>query len=266
MAKIPKLYMIVGVAFVILVALFLSFQGGIPLFIISLLFAIVFGMFIYAGHIINPIITKIFKITYIKGDYEFPPGQEVIIKRSGDKFIATRFMMINIPEREEVTTRAEEREDVYIRDVENSLSTIKAPIKISLLTCTKDIGAYRESVQAKVYEYSLRIKREMEKAEPDVIRVDKWQREKEVYENLLKRLSAGVKPMAAVMYAATVAKGVTKKEAADKVIAQGKEVKAVLSNNMNAEVVDLIGEDAELCLEWERRLPTSYKEFVELTG
>ncbi len=266
MAKIPKLYMIVGVAFATLVALFISFQGGIALFIISLMLAGVSGAFIYAGHIINPFITKVFKITYIKGEYEFPPGQEVVLKRSGDKFIAARFMLINIPEREEVTTRAEEREDIYVKDVENSLSTIKAPVKLNLLTCTKDIGAYRESVQAKVYEYSLRIKREMEKAEPDVIRVDKWQREKEVYENLLKRLSAGVKPMGAVMYAMTVAKGVTKKEARDKVIAQGKEIKAVLSNNMNAEVVDLIGEDAELCLEWERRIPTTYKEFVDMTG
>jgi len=266
MAMIPKLYMIAAVIFITLIALFISFQSGLTLFAIALVLAALVGGFIYAGHVLTPIITRIFKITYTKGEYVFPPGQEVIIKREGDKFIAAKFLLINIPEREEVAGKSEERADVYLRDFESALAAITVPIKLNMLLSTKDVAAYRESIQAKVYEYSLRIKREMEKAEPDVIKISKWQKEKEDSENLLRRLASGVKPMAAVMYAMTIAKGVTMEEARDKVISNSKEIKAVLSNNLNAEVVDLIGEDAEMCLDWERTIPTSYNELIEKTG
>ncbi|MCX8200083.1 MAG: hypothetical protein N3G76_01300 [Candidatus Micrarchaeota archaeon] len=266
MPKIPRLYMIVGVAFVVLLSLFMLFQSGLPLFIIGLLLSIIIGAYLYAGHIVTPIFTKIMKITYTKGEYVFPPGQDVIIKRSGSKFIAAKYMLINIPEREEIAGKSEERAEIYMRDFEAALGAINAPIKLNLLVSTKDIAAYRESIQAKVYEASLRIKREMEKAEPDVIKIDRWQKEKEINENLLRRLASGVKPIAAVMYVMTVAKGITMDEARDKVLNQSKEIKAVLSNSFNAEIVDLVGEDAEMCLEWEYTIPTSYSELVEKTG
>lgn len=266
MAMIPRLYMIAGIVFIMLVALFLLFQAGIILFIVGLLFAAIAGAFIYVGYVLTPIVTKIFKITYMKGDYIFPPGQDVIIRKAGNKFIAAKFMMINIPEREEIAGKSEERSEVYLRDFETALSTISVPIKLNMLLSTKDITAYRESVQAKVYEYSLRIKREMEKAEPDVIKIDKWQKEKDMNENLLKRLASGVKPLATVAYVMTIAKGITKDEARDRVNSNSKEIKAVLSNNLNAEVIDLAGEDAEMCLDWEYAIPTSYNELVERTG
>lgn len=258
--------MTIGVAFVVLVSLFISFQGGLLLFIIALLLAIIAGAYLYADYILTPIFTKIMKITYTKGDYIFPPGQDVIIKRAGSKFIAAKYMLVNIPEREEIAGKSEERAEVYLRDFETALGAINSPMKLNLVLSSKDIAAYRESIQAKVYEASLRIKREMEKAEPDVIKIDKWQKEKEIGENLLRRLASGVKPMAAVMYVMTVAKGITMDEARDKALSQSKEIKAVLSNSLNAEVVDLVGEDAEMCLEWEYAIPTSYNELVEKTG
>ncbi len=266
MVMMPKLYMTAAVVLLMLIALFISFQAGLIFFIIGLLLAAVVGGFLYAGYVLTPILTKIMKITFTKGEYIFPPGQEVIIKKTGNKFIAAKYLLVNIPEREEIAGKAEERSEVYLRDFETALGAITSPIKLNMLLSTKDVGAYREGIQAKTYEFSLRIKREMEKAEPDVIKIDKWQKEKENYENLLRRLASGVKPLAAVMYVMTVGKGITMDEARDKANNQAKEIKAVLSNNLNAEVVDLIGEDAEMCLDWERVIPASYNDLVERTG
>ncbi len=263
--KIPKLYMMAGVVFVTLVALYMLFQTSMLLFIIGLLFGVITAAFLYIGYILTALVTKLAGITYTKGGYVFPPGQEVVLKRSNEKYLAAKFLLVSIPEREEVSAKSEERVDVYLRDIEMAMSAIKVPAKFNLVMSTKDITAYRESIQAKVYEYGLRIKREMEKAEPDVIKLDKWQKEKEVYENQLRRLASGVKPMAAAMYVMTVAKGVTPQEAMDKVQAYSKEIKAIVSNSLNAEVSDLRGEDAELCLEWERRIPSDFPEFLEMT-
>ncbi|MCX8206062.1 MAG: hypothetical protein N3H30_02420 [Candidatus Micrarchaeota archaeon] len=264
-ARIPKLYMLVGVIFVTAVALFILFQAGIAVFVLGLLLALLTGAFIYFGHFLTPLITKAAGITYRKGEFTFPPGQDVVLKKSGDKYMAAKFLLVNIPEREEVIGKREERAEVYLKDFEAAVSAIHVPVKFNMLIATKDITAYRESIQSKVYEYGLRIKREMEKAEPDVIKLDKWQKEKEFNENLLKRLASGVKPMACVMYVMTLSKGITPKEAIDKAKANAKEIKAILSNNLNAEVIELAGEDAELCLEWERALPVSYDELVSAT-
>ena len=106
----------------------------------------------------------------------------------------------------------------------------------------------------------------MEKPEPDVVKIDSYQRKKEFLEAQLRRLAEGVKPMAAVFYAMTVAEGLTKKEATDKVKAQARELKAIASNNLNADVIELKGEDVERLLEWETGVPPTTKDLYEEVG
>jgi hypothetical protein len=221
--------------------------------------------FIIGGHMLTPLITKLLKVTYNKGQYIVPPGQEVIIKKSGNKYLATKYLLLNIQEREEIS-KMEEHSTTYVQDIENALGTISVPSKINILISSKDVSNYRDETQSKVYELSLKIKREMEKGEPDVIKIDKWQKEKERYENLLRRLAGGVKPVNAICYVSTLGKGITEREAIDKVNAQAREIKAVLSNSMNSEIIDLIGEDMLLCFNLDFFPPSNNDELKEMVG
>lgn len=263
--KIPKLYIIIGIALINLVALFILFNYDIIFMVIGLIVTAITVGFIIGGHILTPLITKLLNVTYYKGEYIFPPGQEVIVKKSGNKYLAGKYLLLNIQEREEIS-KMEEHGITYVKDIENALSTINVPVKIGFLVSSKDSTSFRDDKQSKVYELSLKIKREMEKGEPDVIKIDKWQKEKEREENLLRRLAGGVKPLHAICYVSTIGKGITISEAIDKVKAQTREIKAIISNSMNTEVVELIGEDMELCFELDFFPPNDNDELKEMVG
>jgi len=263
--KIPKLYMIVGIALVNLIALFILFNYDIIFMVVGILITALTMGFIIGGHMLTPLITKILGVTYNKGEYIFPPGQEVVVKKMGNKYISAKYLLLNIQEREEIS-RSEEHSTTYIQDIENALGTISVPVKINYLIASKDVSAYRDETQSKVYELSLKIKREMDKGEPDVIKIDKWQKEKERYENLLRRLAGGVKPVHAICYVTVFGKGITIGEAIDNVNAQTREIKAIVSNSMNTEVIDLIGEDVELCFEVDFFPPNDNEELKEMVG
>ncbi len=263
--KIPKLYMIVAIALVNLIALFVLFNYDLIFMIVGILITALTVGFIIGGHMLTPMITKVLGVTYNKGDYIFPPGQEVIIKKVGNKYLAAKYVLLNIQEREEIS-RMEEHSTTYIQDIENALGTISVPVKINYLIASKDVSNYRDETQSKVYELGLKIKREMDKGEPDVIKIDKWQKEKERYENLLRRLAGGVKPVNAICYVSTIGKGITESEAIDNVNAQAREIKAIIANSMNSEVIEIIGEDMELCFELDFFPPHDNNELKEMVG
>ncbi len=263
--KIPKLYILIGIAFINLVSLFVLFSYDVMLMAIGLIITAITGGFVIGGHILTPLLTKMLKVTYNKGEYIIPPGQEVIIRRSGNKYLACKYLLLNIQEREEIS-KMEEHSITYVQDIENALGTITVPTKINILISNKEVGGFRDETQSKVYELSLKIKREMEKGEPDVIKIDKWQKEKERQENLLKRLAGGVKPINTICYVSTLGRGITIDEAIDKANAQTREIKAVLSNSMNSEIIDLIGEDMELCFNLDFFPPYDNDDLKEMVG
>ncbi len=261
----PMMFVHAGIILLLIWFIYKSLAAGVLLTGLTVIIGLLLLGFITMGHVLTPMVTKIFKISYFVDDYKFPPGFDVILRKKGSKFYAAKYLLIKIPEKEELSGSEGYSQEVYIRDFESALSSIDVPVKFSLLVGARDITKYREELQTKVYELSLRIKREMENSEPDVVKVQHLQSEKEKYEFLLKRLASGVKPVAVVFSVVTVASGVSQKEAIDRVKAQAHELKAVVANNLNAELIDLIGEDLELALLWERRLPTSFKEFEDMT-
>ncbi len=101
--KIPKIYIIIGIALINLIALFIIFSYDIIFMIIGFIITAITMGFILGGHVLTPLITKILKVTYNKGDYIIPPGQEVIIKKSGNKYLAAKYLLLNIQEREEIS-------------------------------------------------------------------------------------------------------------------------------------------------------------------
>jgi hypothetical protein len=263
--KIPRLYIIIAIALINIISLFVLFNYDLIFMVIGILITAITIGFIIGGHILTPLITKMMNVTYRKGQYILPPGQEVILKRAGNKYLASKYLLLNIQEREEIS-RMEEHSTVYIQDIENAFGTINVPVKVNYLISSKDVSKFRDEEQAKVYELSLKIKREIDKGEPDVIKIDKWQKEKERHENLLRRLAGGVKPISTICYISTLAKGITEEEAIDNVNAQAREIKAILSNNMNSEIVDLIGEDMELCFELDFFPPYDNDNLNEMVG
>jgi hypothetical protein len=127
----------------------------------------------------------------------------------------------------------------------------------------EDVGEKRKQVETKRAEAQLRLARERDKSQPDVLKMDRYEREAAIWDSQLTKLIKGIKPMGVIAYAQTTAVGLSKDAAIAAARAQSNELRTVLANALNVEVVTLSGDEMLKCFEWDRFLPTSPQELEE---
>ena len=224
----------------------------------SLLVGLSMAIYKY-GYIIIPLLTRFAHVVEVHDSgYEVPPGQEAILKKIGDIYYASMFLLVKIYESAAEKTTGENI--VYTQYFERAISSVKHVTKFCMMLYVKDMGKYRERIETKRAEAQLRLSRERDKPEPDVLRMDRYEREVAMYDGQLARIAGGVKPMGAICYLMTTATGVTKEAAIAAARNQANELKATIANAMNAEVVLLTGEDMKRCYDWEFFIPPSMAE------
>lgn len=217
-------------------------------------------LFLKYGYLIVPLFTQKGNILLVTDTgYEIPPSQDVVIKKAPNGlFYASAFLSIKIYE--SMLEKSEEEVINYSKFFERAISNIKYVAKISYVLYAEEISEKRKILETKKAEAQLRLAREREKAEPDVLKVDRYEREVAMWATQLDSLTRGVKPMGVVAYVMTTASGITKEEAITKVKAQASELKATLSNALNVEVEPLTADEMLRVVEWERTLPTTPEE------
>jgi hypothetical protein len=218
------------------------------------------------GYAVLPMVTKFLKVTEIRaGGYEIPPTQDLIIKNVGGIYYASVFLYARIFEAPVTAGAAEvaritEEESPYMDLWERAISNIKFPFKTCMLLYVEDLTKYREEIQTKRATAQLRLGREKERPNPDPLVIDRWEREITRQDELLAKLASGEKPMGLVTYLVTTALGVTKEAAAAQVKTQANELRSVVSNALNLEMVVLTGEDMKKCFDWEFAIPPTPKD------
>ena len=217
------------------------------------------------GYILIPYFTKRAQIVEVHDSgYEITPAQDAIVKKVGDNYYASVFLHIKMYK--SATEKTAEENIVYIDSFERAIAQIKFPVKIGTILFAKEISKYREDIETKRYEAQLRLQREREKPEPDVITLDRLEKEVAMHEAHLSRIAAGERPMGLIAYAMTTGIGVTKDAAVAVAKNQAAELKTLLANALNVEVTYLYGEDMKKCYELEMMIPPTVKEaerFIE---
>jgi hypothetical protein len=214
------------------------------------------------GYMLVPIITERTRIIMkMDGGYEVPAGEEVIVKQSGNVYYASAFLIIKVFE--SATEKSAEENVTYNEYFERAISNLKYVTKISYLLYVEDVGQKRKMIETKRAEAQLRLARERDKSEPDVLKIDKYEREVSHWDLQLNKMIKGVKPMGVIATAMTTAAGVSKEGAMATVKAQASELITVLSNALNVEVKWLKGDEMLKCFEWEKFYPTSPTELEE---
>lgn len=248
----------VGISLLGAVGIFLT--GGGFLQPISALFCLIgagSAVLIYKyGYFVIPLITSRSKIVQImEGNFEIPPAQDVILKQVGGLYYASAFLNVKIYE--STTDKSPEENVIYSEYFERAISSVRFPVKFSMMVYVKDMSQHRMRLETKHAEAQLRLSREREKPDPDVLRVDRYEKEVGYYENQLNRLVSGVKPMGAVTYLMTTAVGVSKEGATAAAKGQANELRATVANALNVEVVTLQGDEMLRCFNWEHIIPPS---------
>jgi len=214
------------------------------------------------GYIMIPLITQRTKtIMLTEGGFEVPPEQDVILKAANGVFYASAFLGLKIYE--SATEKAMEENIAYNQYFERAISNLKYVTKISYMLYVEDIGEKRKTIETKRAEAQLRLSREREKPEPDVLKIDKYEREVAHWDGQLNKLIKGVKPMGVIAYAMTTASGISKEAAIAGARTQAKELRTVLANALNVEVIQLQADEMLKCFEWERFYPISPQELEE---
>lgn len=263
-----KLYIYGAIAIGVLgvFASFISASGGGVLSLIGGLMAgigavLTIGFYKY-GYVLIPIITKTTNTsTSAEASYEIPPTQDVIVKGTEGIYYATIFLGIKIFE--SMTEKSAEETVTYNEYFERAISNLKNVTKVAYMLYTEDISEKRRTIEAKRAEAQLRLAREKDRPDPDVLRIDKLEREVAVWDLQLNQLIKGMKPMGVVAYAMTTATATSKEGAVAAARGQANELRSVLANSLNVEVEVLTGDEMLKCFEWERFMPITAKELEE---
>lgn len=217
------------------------------------------------GYLLIPYFTQRTNIIEVHdGGWELTPAQDAIVKKIGDNFYASVFLHIKMYK--STTERSAEENIVYTEAFERAIAQIKYPVKVGTVLFAKEISKYREDIETKRYEAQLKLQREREKPEADVITIDRLEKEVAMYEAQLTRIATGERPMGLIAYAMTTGVGVTKDAAVAVAKNQAAELKTLFANALNVEVTYLRGEDMRKCYEMEMMIPPTVKEaeaFVE---
>ena len=244
----------------------LSFLGGGAFAIVGGILAGLGSMmgvlFWKYGYLIIPLITQRTNIVMMNDEgYEIPPTQDVIVKGTGGVFYASAFLGLKIFE--SATEKSQEENLTYSQFFERAISNLKYVTKVSYMLYVEDVGEKRKLVETKRAEAQLRLARERDKPQPDVLKMDRYEREASIWDTQLTKLIKGIKPMGVIAYAQTTAVGLSKDAAIAGARAQASELRTVLANALNVEVVTLGGDEMLKCFEWDKFFPTSPQELEE---
>ncbi|MEM4367365.1 MAG: hypothetical protein QW035_04555 [Candidatus Anstonellales archaeon] len=213
-------------------------------------------LFLKYGYILIPFITERTKIIlWSETGYEVPESQDVIVKKVGDVYYASAFMVLKITE--SASDKSSQENIYYNEQFERALGNLKYVTKISMMTYVEDITAKRRDIETRRGELQLRISRERDKEQPDPILLDKMERELQMWDARLNDLLKGLRPMGVMAFAMTTASALSKDAAIAAVRSRVSEVKSVIGNALNVDVEQLKADDMLKCFEWEKFLPVT---------
>lgn len=214
------------------------------------------------GYIVIPLFTQRTNVILMdKMGYEIPPSQDVIVKNVEGVYYASVFLGIKIFE--SMTEKSTEEAIAYNQFFERAISNIKHVTKIAYMLYVEDVAQKRRDIEAKRAEAQLRLARERDKPQADALTIDKYEREVAIWDMQLQRIIKGMKPMGVMAYAQTTAVGLSKDAAIASARSQANELRTLLANALNVEVVHLTGDQMLKCFEWDKFYPTSAKELEE---
>ncbi len=220
-------------------------------------------LFYKYGYIFVPLITQQTRTVVLTDTgYEIPPGQDVVVKKGASGlYFASMFLGIRIYE--SAAEKSLEQNLAYNEYFERAISNLKFVTKISYLLYVEDVTEKRKIIETRKAEAQLRLAREKDKPEPDVLKMDRYEREVSKWEGELNKLIKGIKPMGALAYAMTTSTGITKEAAIAAVRTQANELKAVLTNALNVEIETLTADEMLKTFEWEKMIPSAAQELED---
>ena len=174
----------------------------------------------YADFVLFPLFTGLLgiKITPAKG-YYIPKNSNTVIKYVNGIYYATGYLTANIYNYVFAAESVDEEEEAKLGEAPDKWERIVMnagfPFRLNFVSMAEDIQKFREELEGKRGAIEYQMSKEMSSSNPSQLAIQDLQRKMNVIDARINRLSAGERPVNAIMYIETTAVGVSEKESMD---------------------------------------------------
>lgn len=200
----------------------------------------------FADFLIYPLFTKVLKITTIPAkNYTIPKSNDAIIKYINGVYYATGYLTGNIYGYVFAQEQKEEAESALIaapEKWEKAVMNVHFPFKLNIVTSAEDIQRYRDELETKRGLLEFQYSKETESSNPSPMGLENIQRQINVIQARIDRMSQNERPISAIMYLETTAVGVSEKEAEDNLSNQLNELQTIF-NVFDLSITRVIGRE-----------------------
>lgn len=228
--------------------------SGLAVFTIVMVFLIN-----YADFVFFPAITYLFGIKMIpaKG-YYIPKNCNSVIKLINGIYYATGYLTANVYNYIFAAESVDETEEAKLADGPDKWERIVMnagfPFRFNIVSVAEDIQRFREELEGKRGTLDFQISKEMQSEKPNELTIESLRRKMSVIDARINRLSAGERPVDAVMYIETTAVGVSEKEAVDGLTNQLNHLET-LFNSFDLSITRVIGRELYYLFSFNYMLP-----------
>ena len=188
--------------------------------ILAVLTAIVIFVLNYADFVIFPAFTSILgvKIVPAKG-YYMPKSSSSVVKYVNGLYYAVGYLTANVYSFVFTAESIDQEEEQKLSEApdkwERIVMSAGFPFRFNILSMTEDVQRYREELQGIRGTFEFRLSKEEGSSQPSQLTIDEINKKIAIVDARINRLSAGERPVDAVMYIESTAVGVSEKEAED---------------------------------------------------
>ncbi len=200
-----------------------TFGKGLPseaVMLLSLLTLALIIVFNFADFVIFPMFTSLMGITFQPAnDYHIVKNQSSVVKNVNGLFYATGYVTANLFPYVFKEERNEEDVDEQLQSApekwERAIMSIGFPFKFHVLSAGLDVQKTRDDLEGKRGYQEFQLSRLLQNPSANDVAVTNIQRNINMIQAKIDRISQGEKPIAALMYLETTAVGISEKAAQD---------------------------------------------------
>jgi len=207
------------------------------------------------GYVIWPWFTSIAGISPGTAQARLTAPQDALVTRRGPSYFASVFLSVRL--NDSSTDKDPPKRALLMEYFERAISSVRYPVKISLLISPLDTSAVSDELRAKRSAAEVHHARALSSGKSHLADAARLKRQISSIDAILSKLSSGEQPMDISAYIMASAQGASEQEAISMARSRAGEIKAAFGTALNAEITQLAGEELLRCILLEHALPNS---------
>lgn len=237
---------------------------AIPVLILALLGLVAIIMINYVDFLIFPAFTKAFKITIVPANkYTLSRDQDAVVKYVNGVYYATGYLTGNIFEYVFTSQQAVSDESGLAGAVdkwERIVMNIDFPFKFNVIAMPENVQKFRDELEGERGYIEFQISHEMNATTPNTMTLEDLQRQMQLIQERMDRITGGERPLNVIMYIESTAVGVSEKEALDALSVQLGQLQTVF-NSFDLNIFRISGREVYYLHGFNYRIPNERELF-----